>query len=231
MSTLPAHLRVAAESLARSLERVSVAREQHLPEGVDLLLSRLEEVLEEATSGMMHTLGCLWTRGILTPADMESGTDGPAYNAGRSEGHSDIAAALRHILDPDDVDELNLDGALARVRDLVRTAPSEPPRLSAECAELECDGNPDSCTTQPDCPSCCPADLEDVEAQEEDRRTYFDHARGLHVADAFLGAVAADAQARTEALLPAGDVTVDCPSCRAPVALDRTHCARCEVTP
>ena len=46
-------------------------------------------------------------------------TDGPTYNAGRSEGRADVAAYLRAILDPGDVHNWNLDGALAEVRRLM----------------------------------------------------------------------------------------------------------------
>lgn len=38
--------------------------------------------------------------------------DGPVYNAGRLEGHADIAARLRAILDPEDRNKWNLDGLL-----------------------------------------------------------------------------------------------------------------------
>lgn len=39
-------------------------------------------------------------------------TDGPVYNAGRAEGHADIAAKLRAIIDPTDEMHLNIDGLL-----------------------------------------------------------------------------------------------------------------------
>lgn len=47
-------------------------------------------------------------------------TDGEAYNAGRSEGHADVAAELRKILDPDDKNHWNLDGVLKEVEKLVK---------------------------------------------------------------------------------------------------------------
>lgn len=47
-------------------------------------------------------------------------TDGEVYNRGRSEGHADIAAKLRAIIDPDDQRHLNLDGVLKEVEWLVK---------------------------------------------------------------------------------------------------------------
>ena len=47
--------------------------------------------------------------------DEQSKVDGPIYNAGRREGHADIAAKLREILDPADIEHWNLDGLLAEV--------------------------------------------------------------------------------------------------------------------
>lgn len=46
-----------------------------------------------------------------------SKVDGPVYNAGRAEGHADIAARLRAILDPEDESHWNIDGVLAAVED------------------------------------------------------------------------------------------------------------------
>lgn len=47
-------------------------------------------------------------------------TDSETYNAGRSEGHADVAAELRKILDPDDKNHWNLDGVLKEVEKLVK---------------------------------------------------------------------------------------------------------------
>lgn len=44
--------------------------------------------------------------------------DGPAYNQGRVEGHADIVAKLRQLLDPTDAQHWNLDGLLAEVKRL-----------------------------------------------------------------------------------------------------------------
>jgi hypothetical protein len=48
--------------------------------------------------------------------------DSPPYNAGRLEGHADVAAKLRAIVDPEDAEHLSLDGALRKVRELVAQA-------------------------------------------------------------------------------------------------------------
>ena len=41
--------------------------------------------------------------------------DGEVYNMGRAEGKADVSASLRHILDPDDINNWNLDGLLKEV--------------------------------------------------------------------------------------------------------------------
>jgi len=56
------------------------------------------------------------TEKIITYIDI----DGETYNAGRSEGHADVAAELRKILDPDDKNHWNLDGVLKEVEKLVK---------------------------------------------------------------------------------------------------------------
>jgi alpha-D-ribose 1-methylphosphonate 5-triphosphate synthase subunit PhnG len=50
----------------------------------------------------------------------KEGTDGPVYNAGRSEGRADVCAVLRAILDPDDKHHWNIDGVIEEVRRLAR---------------------------------------------------------------------------------------------------------------
>lgn len=47
-------------------------------------------------------------------------TDSETYNAGRSEGNADVAAEIRKIIDPEDKNHFNLQGALKEVEDLVR---------------------------------------------------------------------------------------------------------------
>lgn len=54
------------------------------------------------------------------PATTYIQTDGEAYNAGRSEGHADVAAELRRIIDPEDKKRLNLTGVLKEVENLVK---------------------------------------------------------------------------------------------------------------
>ena len=44
--------------------------------------------------------------------------DGPVFNSGRSEGRSDVAASLRRVLDPGDINHWNIDGLLNEVRRL-----------------------------------------------------------------------------------------------------------------
>jgi hypothetical protein len=53
---------------------------------------------------------------LLSPAAI----DGEVYNRGRSEGHADIAAKLRAIIDPKDQRHLNLDGILKEIEWLVK---------------------------------------------------------------------------------------------------------------
>lgn len=43
------------------------------------------------------------------------GVDGETYNAGRLEGHADVCADLRAIIDPDDVNRWNYDGLLREI--------------------------------------------------------------------------------------------------------------------
>lgn len=52
---------------------------------------------------------------IKTHGDADGDVDGPVYDAGRSEGHADVAARLRAILDPEDVNKWTLDGLLNKV--------------------------------------------------------------------------------------------------------------------
>lgn len=52
--------------------------------------------------------------------------DGPAFNQGRAEGKSDVAAELRRILDPEDKEHLNLDGLLKLIGQLVADAAARP---------------------------------------------------------------------------------------------------------
>lgn len=54
-------------------------------------------------------------------ARTKAATDGPAYNAGRSEGRADIAAELRAALDPDDVHHWNITGVIGHVRGLAQS--------------------------------------------------------------------------------------------------------------
>ncbi|MCC6178834.1 MAG: hypothetical protein WAZ94_15140 [Phycisphaerales bacterium] len=44
--------------------------------------------------------------------------DGPIFNSGRMEGRSDVAASLRRVLDPADVNHWSIDGLLNEVRRL-----------------------------------------------------------------------------------------------------------------
>jgi hypothetical protein len=50
--------------------------------------------------------------------------DGTVYEAGRAEGRTDIAVALRKVLDPTDSQHLNLDGSLKQVARLVAESAS-----------------------------------------------------------------------------------------------------------
>jgi len=50
----------------------------------------------------------------------QEATDGEVYNRGRSEGHADIAAKLRAMIDPEDQRHLNLDGILKEIEWLVK---------------------------------------------------------------------------------------------------------------
>lgn len=46
-----------------------------------------------------------------------SEVDGEVFEMGRCEGHSDISASLRNILDPEDKNKWNIDGLLNEVKD------------------------------------------------------------------------------------------------------------------
>lgn len=52
---------------------------------------------------------------IVEPRAYGAIDDDPVFQQGRHEGWSDIAAKLRAIVDPNDVDHLNIDGLLVRV--------------------------------------------------------------------------------------------------------------------
>jgi hypothetical protein len=56
-----------------------------------------------------------WTQLELRKVSLIDGVDGEAYNMGRSEGQADIAASLRHILDPEDKNHWNIIGLLKEV--------------------------------------------------------------------------------------------------------------------
>ena len=53
------------------------------------------------------------------PATTYISTDSETYNAGRSEGHADVAVEIRKIVDPEDKKHLNLTGSLKQVERLV----------------------------------------------------------------------------------------------------------------
>jgi len=55
----------------------------------------------------------MWKK--ITEQERKEGTDGPVYNAGRSEGHADVCAELRKIIDPKDKNHWNKDGLLKEV--------------------------------------------------------------------------------------------------------------------
>lgn len=63
----------------------------------------------------------------------EAAVDGPTYNAGRLEGHSDIAARLRAILDPEDENHWNIDGVLEAVEDNAKMLEAMRKELNALC--------------------------------------------------------------------------------------------------
>lgn len=54
----------------------------------------------------------------------ESEPDEPNYNCGRIEGHADVCAQLRAILDPENVEHLSLDGLLEAIVGLREQAKS-----------------------------------------------------------------------------------------------------------
>jgi hypothetical protein len=56
-----------------------------------------------------------WTQEELKKEVKKSMVDGEVFNMGRSEGQADIAASLRHVLDPEDKKHWNLDGLLKEV--------------------------------------------------------------------------------------------------------------------
>ena len=70
-------------------------------------------------SATYHDDGDVELRGEWIEMPQDGGTDGPAFNRGRSEGRSDVAAMLRKIVDPEDKNKWNLDGALAEVRKIM----------------------------------------------------------------------------------------------------------------
>jgi hypothetical protein len=55
----------------------------------------------------------MWKK--ITEQERKEGTDGPVYNAGRSEGHADVCAELRKIIDPKGKNHWNKDGLLKEV--------------------------------------------------------------------------------------------------------------------
>jgi len=57
---------------------------------------------------------------LLRGKRTRGGTDGQDYKAGRHEGHADVCAELRAILDPDDKHHWNKDGLLKEVERLAR---------------------------------------------------------------------------------------------------------------
>lgn len=63
----------------------------------------------------------------------EAAVDGPLYQAGRLEGHADIAARLRAILDPEDVHHWNIDGVLKAVEDNAKMLEAMRKELNAVC--------------------------------------------------------------------------------------------------
>lgn len=94
-------------------------------EGVRKLVDKLMEM--EAA----HTKATAAQVALLQQAEERSKVDGPAYNSGRSEGHADVAARLRAILDPKDVEHLGLEGLIHMVEQLEASARKD----SAEAGE------------------------------------------------------------------------------------------------
>jgi hypothetical protein len=56
-----------------------------------------------------------WTQLELSKESLIDGVDGEVYNMGRSMGQADIAASLRHILDPEDKNHWSIIGVLKEV--------------------------------------------------------------------------------------------------------------------
>lgn len=54
------------------------------------------------------------------PATTYVSTDSETYNAGRSEGHADVAVEIRKIIDPEDKKHLNLTGSLKEIECLIK---------------------------------------------------------------------------------------------------------------
>lgn len=81
------------------------------------------ELSQRENAGLcMRTIPTRVTRDFSCPAwtarpgaEAVEGTDGPVYNRGRSEGHADVCASLRAILDPGDRNHWNIDGLLKEV--------------------------------------------------------------------------------------------------------------------
>jgi len=73
--------------------------------------------------------------------------DTETYNAGRAQGNADVAAELRKILDPQDKRQLNLNGLLKRIEELLAENESLRRALDHSKAEwYDChDGSESAC--------------------------------------------------------------------------------------
>lgn len=54
----------------------------------------------------------------IAELEKQTAVDGPIYNAGRREGHADMCAALRAILDPQDKEHWDENGILKEISKL-----------------------------------------------------------------------------------------------------------------
>lgn len=82
------------------------------PDGIDTLALALAKETEKTTKLRTELKALKAERDELS---VQASVDGPMYRAGRLEGHADMCAELRMLLDPRDTHHWNRDGLLGAV--------------------------------------------------------------------------------------------------------------------
>jgi hypothetical protein len=114
---VPALTRAAWDSLQRENKDLRFSNSHLLKENAELRALRATQVAELATQVDQLRRENTELRNAPAMVLTQNAVDGPAYTAGRKEGHADVAASLRAILDPKDTRHASIEGLLSMARE------------------------------------------------------------------------------------------------------------------